>query len=539
MNPLQYSCLIPSAFLALLIALSGCEKKAPAAAPSATRAVEDPKELRIAALYAQYEKALRVELTPQEIAGLPARAAESARRRGEIRDLELLSAPGGNADVVRKVAKTMVQQLGVFYEHLGKEPLEIQGMFRMLLAGGGLRNPVFLDNHRVAFETDGNVFDSADRDLYSDIYFWDFASGNVKCKSVGPGVDGDWACRESSVAAQGDAFVFERQFMGESGKAPADAFAGIAWLATASLVPLSTAENWVPDLGFVPLKTGDRRFFRRPVISGDANRVALVSYFAPTENDRRDYGDTATYELVLVDRETKKCRSLSARVPSMGRMALSRDGKFIAVVAPPVAFEKGNPDTKPALYRVPGDGSKPKRIALPPGLIPDQSDGAVPAISADGSRIAFAAAANTGMQIYFYDDAQGSVTLLSVTPSGIPAKGNSSQPAMNAEGTTIAFATEANDVVPSGSRSQICVRKLGQAQTVIGSVTANGQPCHGVCRSPSLSSDGALLTFLSTAEDLPGVRKVKSQPPGLLPSRLFVTRLADRQYAILGGTLNP
>lgn len=560
MNALPCSCFIASVGLALLVGLCGCEKKvpaptasgaapaaeaktaapAPAAAPAPTWATEDPKEARVAALYAQYEKALRVELTPQEIARLPARAAESARRRGEILDLELLSAPGGNADVVRKIAKTMFQQLDAFYEQLGKEPLEIQGTFRMLLAGGGLRNPAFLDNHRVAFETDGNAFDRADRDLYSDIYFWDFASGEVKCKSVGPGVDGDWACRESSVAVQGDAFVFERQFMGEAGKAPTDAFAGIAWLATgSSVVPLSTAENWIPDLGFVPLKTGDRRFFRRPVVSGDGNRVALVSYFAPTENDRRDYGDTATYELVLMDRETKKCRSLSTRSPSLGRLAISRDGKFIAVVAPPVAFEKGNMDAKPALYRVPADGSKPKRIVLPPGVTPDQSDGAVPAIPADGSRIAFAAAANTGMQIYLYDDAQGSVTLLSATPAGTPAKGNSSQPSMNAAGTVIAFATEANDVVVSGSRRQICVRNLSQAQTVIGSVTTSGQPCHGVCRSPSLSADGTLLTFLSTAEDLPGVSKPKSQPPGSLPSRLFVTRLADHQYAILGGTLKP
>jgi Tol biopolymer transport system component len=163
----------------------------------------------------------------------------------------------------------------------------------------------------------------------------------------------------------------------------------------------------------------------------------------------------------------------------------------------------------------------------------------VPAISADGARIAFAAAANTGMQIYLYDDAQGSVTLLSATPAGTPAKGNSSQPSMNAAGTVIAFATEANDVVVSGSRGQICVRNLSQAQTVIGSVTTSGQPCHGVCRSPSLSADGTLLTFLSTAEDLPGVSKPKSQPPGSLPSRLFVTRLADHQYAILGGTLKP
>lgn len=249
-------------------------------------------EDRVASLYAQYQKALRVDLSAQEISGLPARAAESARRSGEFLDLELLSAPGGNVDVVRKVYKQMFRQLEVFYEALAKEPREVQGMFRAMLAGGGLRNPVFVGKNQVAFETDANIHDRAEQDLFSDIYSWDYASGEVRCKSIGSGVDGDWACVESSLSASGEAFVFERQFKGESDKMPNDSFAGIVWLATASaMAPLTMVENWVPDGGFVPIKAGDRRFLRWPVISGDGKVVAVVCYFSPSENDRRDYGD--------------------------------------------------------------------------------------------------------------------------------------------------------------------------------------------------------------------------------------------------------
>lgn len=235
-----------------------------------------------------------------------------------------------------------------------------------------------------------------------------------------------------------------------------------------------------------------------------------------------------------MDRDTKKCRSLSARSTSLGRLALSRDGKVIAVVASAKAFEKGATDEKPALYRVPSDGSKPKRIELPTGVTPDASSGIVPAISSDGERIVFAGTSSKGMQLYLYDDVQGTVTLVSVTPSGTPGTGNSSQPSLNADGTMVAFVTEANDLVPTGSRGQVCVRDLARAQTVIGSATAAGLPCHGICRSPAINAEGTMLTFLSTTEDLPGVKKLAKTNPALNLPRLFVTRLADHQYAVLG-----
>jgi hypothetical protein len=145
-------------------------------------------------------------------------------------------------------------------------------------------------------------------------------------------------------------------------------------------------------------------------------------------------------------------------------------------------------------------------------------------ISADGNFVAFTSdgtdlvANQTGSvpnspspNVFLYNRVAGTNTLLSgVRGSPSMTANQSGLPAINNDGSVVAFASYATNLIPgqvAGASSPVAnvflFRRTGGTLTLVSH--ANGLPsttAHGTSSSPTLSGDGNLLAFKSTADNL-------------------------------------
>ena len=136
------------------------------------------------------------------------------------------------------------------------------------------------------------------------------------------------------------------------------------------------------------------------------------------------------------------------------------------------------------------------------------ADGAssAPSISGDGRHVAFASEANNlaGPQLtetsdVFLRDVDAGTTAL-VSRGAAPALGPSFDPAISADGTRVAFTSEASNLSDDdGSFPDVFVRDLRANATIL--VSRSGGPSgpglDGVSTDPAISADGRFVAFVS------------------------------------------
>lgn len=134
------------------------------------------------------------------------------------------------------------------------------------------------------------------------------------------------------------------------------------------------------------------------------------------------------------------------------------------------------------------------------------------ALSADGTKIAFLSQAsnlvtgdtNGRGDIFVKDLTTGKTTLVSQAVDGSPGNGPSSNPAISGDGTKIAFSSSADNLVPGDGNGgeDIFVRDLNTGKTILASRAADGRQASGGVGIPSISDDGTKLVFSSNDDDL-------------------------------------
>lgn len=134
------------------------------------------------------------------------------------------------------------------------------------------------------------------------------------------------------------------------------------------------------------------------------------------------------------------------------------------------------------------------------------------AISADGRYVAFESSAelvradgNGQTDIYVHDRITGTTTRVSISSSGREATGPSYAPSISADGRLVAFASSAENLVGGDSnlQSDIFVHDRATGRTRRVSVRSDGtQALGGESYNPSISPDGRWVGFDSTANDL-------------------------------------
>jgi Tol biopolymer transport system component len=138
---------------------------------------------------------------------------------------------------------------------------------------------------------------------------------------------------------------------------------------------------------------------------------------------------------------------------------------------------------------------------------------AAPVVSADGRFVAFISASpdlapngdsNESEDVFVRDMQTGVTRLVSGTPSGATGNAKSHEPSISADGRYIAFTSGASDLVPSDASklSDVFVRDMVVGSTTLISATPAGPAGNGQSIGPSISADGRVVAFTSTAQNL-------------------------------------
>ena len=152
------------------------------------------------------------------------------------------------------------------------------------------------------------------------------------------------------------------------------------------------------------------------------------------------------------------------------------------------------------------------RISDPPDGPVANGDSRAPAVSGDGSVVAFESRAsnlvagdgNGAADVFVRDRASGRTTRVSVASDGTPGNGDSVAPSISADGRFVAFASEATGLVPGDHNraEDVFVHDRRTGRTTRVSVGVDGRPGNGASYSPALSADGRYVAFVSEATNL-------------------------------------
>jgi hypothetical protein len=136
-----------------------------------------------------------------------------------------------------------------------------------------------------------------------------------------------------------------------------------------------------------------------------------------------------------------------------------------------------------------------------------------PSISADGRYVVYYSFANnlvagdtnaTG-DIFLYDTVNDTTTLISKDTSGGGTDGSSSNPSISGDGRYVVYSSSATDLVgvdANGTTQDIFVYDIQAGTTELVTVDTGGGGTDDRSRYPSISGDGSVIFFRSTASDL-------------------------------------
>ncbi|WP_280818944.1 Hint domain-containing protein [Methylobacterium variabile] len=140
------------------------------------------------------------------------------------------------------------------------------------------------------------------------------------------------------------------------------------------------------------------------------------------------------------------------------------------------------------------------------------SSGATPSISGDGGLVAFTSQAtnlvandtNAALDIFVKNVATGAIVRASTAADGTQGNGDSNVASMAGDGSRVAFQSDASNLVAGDANgtSDIFVRNLTTGAIVNASTAADGTQGNGASTSASLSRDGNLVAFTSSASNL-------------------------------------
>jgi Tol biopolymer transport system component len=99
---------------------------------------------------------------------------------------------------------------------------------------------------------------------------------------------------------------------------------------------------------------------------------------------------------------------------------------------------------------------------------------------------------------------QTATVRVSIGVGGADTSANSNWPSVSANGRFVAFSSWANNIVPNdgNDQSDIFVRDLVTGTTRLASVASDGTQANGTSFTPSISADGDVIAFESTASNL-------------------------------------
>ncbi|MDO8706573.1 MAG: hypothetical protein Q7J84_16675 [Sulfuricaulis sp.] len=296
--------------------------------------------------------------------------------------------------------------------------------------------------------------------------------------------------------------------------------------AAANLVPGDT--NGLPDIFVHDRLTGETTRVSvdsagnqangssdNPAISADGRLVAFRSSAKNlVPDDTNNTGD-----IFVHDRLTGQTTRVS--VDSAGNQAdrdsynpeISADGRFVAFFSYATSLVPNDTNSTRDIFVHDRLTGQTTRVSVDSAGNQANGDSSIPAISADGRFVTFgSAAANlvpgdtnvSSYDLFVHDRLTGETTRVSVDSAGNQTEGYSYDPSISADGRLVAFRSSANNLVPGDTNGgdDIFVHDRLTGETTRVSVDSSGGQVNLSSDTPSLSADGRFVAFRSFANNL-------------------------------------
>lgn len=212
--------------------------------------------------------------------------------------------------------------------------------------------------------------------------------------------------------------------------------------------------------------------------------------------------------------------SRRARTSFSFRPWMSADGRFVAFDSDAATLVAGDANRARDVFVHDRATGATSRVSVGPGGAEADGDSQRPTLSADGRYIAFWSAAtnlvsgdtNDATDAFVHDRVDRITRRVSVGPDGVEAEGPSARPAISADGTVVAFESLASNLTPPGLLNQptdtngerdVFVHELASGKTTRVSVASDGSQGSGESVRPTISGDGRLIAFHSDATLVP------------------------------------
>ncbi len=233
--------------------------------------------------------------------------------------------------------------------------------------------------------------------------------------------------------------------------------------------------------------------------------------------------------------------------------SISSDGRFVAFVSQATNLLAPGTPAIPAgqqIYVRDRQTGITSLVSVDNGTTPNPGNGAssAPSINGDGTVVAFVSLATNllapgipavaGQQIYVRDRQLNQTSLASLDNNVGPNPGNgaSDAPSISGDGTIVTFDSFATNLlapgIPSVTGQQVYARDRNLNQTSLVSADNNvaSNPSNGLSRTPSISSDGRFVSFVSAGTNLlaPGIPAVTGQQIYVRDRQLNQTSLASQ-----------
>lgn len=363
------------------------------------------------------------------------------------------------------------------------------------------------DGRYVVFSSWASNLLSGDTNGKRDVFRKDLQTGIVTLVSVtAAGVQGNGDSEAATVSADGRYVAFvssaSNLLSGDVNQAQ-DVFVKDMQTGTVYLVSANAGGAW-----------GSGGNSSAPAISGDGRYVAFIStatnLISGDTNGTADIfrKDLQTGTVVRVNTDGAQGQvSGGASAP-----AISADGNWIAFSSLSNQLVSGDSNGAWDIFLKNVQTGAISRISTDSSGLEGMGSSEQPTISGDGRYVAFqsdasfvAADANGSQDVYVKDMQTGAITLVSSDALGVPGNLASSSPAISSSGQYVVFVSGASDLVglDGNGLADVFRKNLQTGEIVRLSLSGSGgEASGGGSFAPSISADGNLTAFSSSADNL-------------------------------------
>jgi len=186
------------------------------------------------------------------------------------------------------------------------------------------------------------------------------------------------------------------------------------------------------------------------------------------------------------------------------RIAISPDGRFVAFTSRATNLVEEDENDSRDVFVYDRSLRMLERVSVDSNGDETLFDADEPAISQDGNCVAFTAHTGGPRQVYLRDRAAAETELISHVGAGFPANDDSRAPAISPDCRFVVFESDATDLVGDDTNgfTDIFVNDRVDPALVRVNLGPEGEEANDDSESPSISPDGAVIGFVSRADNL-------------------------------------